>query len=94
MDLELSLSPAEKALENDTAASGGAAALEVDLEIEESSIKSSGFAREELLAAIKSGVETACVQGKLLNLCYIYFVLHVHVRSVLPKSSVSFNIAL
>ena len=64
MDLELSLSPIENTLMDNTAASSGPAALEVSLEIEESSIKSSGFTREELLVTVKSGVEMACVQGK------------------------------
>ena len=72
VDLELSLSPVENTLMDDTAASTGAAALEVGMEIENSSIKSSSFTREELLAAIKSGVEMACVQGNSLNLSYIF----------------------
>ena len=56
VEVELSLVPL------DPNQKGGA--LEVSLDIDsDSSIKASGYSREELLSAIKSGAETACVQG-------------------------------
>ena len=65
MDLELSLSPIENTSSDDaTMSSSGASALEVCLDIDKDSVKSSGFTREELSNAVRSGVETACVQGK------------------------------
>ena len=38
-------------------------ALEVSLDADNDSIKVPGYSREELLSAIKTGVENACVQG-------------------------------
>ena len=61
VDLELSLAPLEQPQKGNIAASS--AAVEVYLDIDEGSIKASGYSEEELVSAINSGVETACVQG-------------------------------
>ena len=37
--------------------------VEVSLDVDHESIKAPGYSREELLSAIKSGVESACLQG-------------------------------
>ena len=39
------------------------ASVEVSLDVDRESIKAPGYSREELLSAIKSGVESACLQG-------------------------------
>lgn len=55
VDVELSLTPWDiNHKEN---------ALEVSLDADNESIKAPGYSREELLSAIKSGVESACLQG-------------------------------
>ena len=55
VEAELSLVPLDPNQKGD--------ALEVSLDIDSDSIKASGYSREELLTAVKSGIETACVQG-------------------------------
>ena len=59
VEVELSLTPLDPSQKGETATSP----LEISLDIDDTSIKASGYSREELLSAIKSGVETACVQG-------------------------------
>ena len=44
-------------------------ALEVSLDADNDSINVPGYSREELLSAIKTGVESACVQGTSCRLC-------------------------
>ena len=56
MEVELSLTPLDLSQKE--------SALEVSLDVDNESIKALGYSREELLNAIKSGVESACVQGK------------------------------
>ena len=62
VEVELSLIPMDlSAKEN---------ALEVSLDADNDSIKiPPGYSREELLSAIKTGVENACVQGTSCRLC-------------------------
>lgn len=55
MEMELSLIPLDQSQEENF--------LEVSLDIDNVSIKAPGYTREELLSAIKSGVESACAQG-------------------------------
>ena len=64
VEVELSLTPLDLSQNGDTAKSP----LEVSLDIDSASIKTSGYNREELLNAIRSGVETACVQGMTLRI--------------------------
>ena len=59
VEVKLSLTPLDPSQKGKTASSP----LEVSLDIDGTSIKASGYIREELLSAFKSGVETACVQG-------------------------------
>lgn len=63
MDVELSLSPLYMDQSQTTETMGRGSALEVYLDIDSDSIKASGYSSEELLTAVKAGVETACVQG-------------------------------
>ena len=52
-------------------------ALDVRLNIDNMSIKAPGYIREELLSAIKSGVESACVQGiHIILLCMYVYIVH------------------
>ena len=60
VDLELSLAPLEQPQGGNITASS---AVEVYLDIDEESTKASGYSKEELMSAVNSGVETACVQG-------------------------------
>lgn len=62
VDLELSLAPLDQPQSGNITASS---AVEVCLDIDEEHIKASGYSKEELVNAINSGVETACVQGIL-----------------------------
>ena len=43
------------------------ASVEVSLDVNRESIKAPGYSREEVLSAIKSGVESACLQGTVGN---------------------------
>lgn len=61
MEVELSLIPLDLSQKENL--------LEVSLDIDNMSIKVPGYIREELLSAIKSGVESACVQGIHIILC-------------------------
>ena len=61
MEVELSLIPLDLSQKENL--------LEVSLDIDNMSIKAPGYIREELLSAIKSGVESACVQGIHIILC-------------------------
>lgn len=56
VDVELSLTPLELN-QNENAS------VEVSLDVNRESIKAPGYSREELLSAIRSGVESACLQG-------------------------------
>ena len=56
VDVELSLTPLELN-QNENAS------VEVSLDVNHESIKAPGYSREELLSAIRSGVESACLQG-------------------------------
>ena len=60
VDLELSLAPLDQPQSGNITASS---AIEVYLDINKDHIKASGYSKEELVSAINSGVETACVQG-------------------------------
>ena len=64
VDLELSLAPLEQPQSGNITTSS---AVEVYLDIDEDSIKTSGYSKEELVSAINSGVETACVQGTVCH---------------------------
>lgn len=64
VDLELSLAPLEQPQSGNITASS---AIEVYLDIDKDSIKASGYSKEELVSAVNSGVETACVQGTVCN---------------------------
>jgi hypothetical protein len=55
VDVELSLTPMDLDQKEN--------ALEVSLDVDSGSIKAPDYSREELLSAIKSGVESACLQG-------------------------------
>ena len=65
MEVELSLTPLNLSQKK--------SALEVSLDVDNDSINALGYNREELLSAIKSGVESACVQGKRVCMTlYLY----------------------
>jgi hypothetical protein len=55
VDVELSLTPMDLDQKEN--------ALEVSLDVDSGSTKTPGYSREELLSAIKSGVDSACLQG-------------------------------
>ena len=57
VEVELSLVPL-------TPPNQDGSSMEVGLDIDRDSVKSCGYSREEVLTAIESGVETACVQGR------------------------------
>ena len=67
VNVELSLAPLVQFQLQESAASDRTSISEVQLDIDKDSIKASGYSREELLDAIKAGVETACVQGIIAN---------------------------
>ena len=55
VEVELSLVPMDLSQKEN--------ALEVSLDADNDTIKVPGYSREKLLSAIKTGVESACVQG-------------------------------